>query len=166
VWDPCWLPDGETLVWGNLKIPQGSIRTLDMRTRQVSVVAGSERMMGPKCSPGGTILADKEWSQSWWLYHPESRTWEDFWRGRPGLTLSYPTWSRDGRAIYGLSLDERAIFRLTVEGQRLERVASLGQLEPTAPSQQPWMGLDPDDSPVILRNTGMWDLYVLDWEAP
>ena len=27
-------------------------------------------------------------------------------------------------------------------------------------------GLDPDDAPLILRNTGMWDLYVLDWEAP
>jgi hypothetical protein len=80
--------------------------------------------------------------------------------------LSYPTWSHDGRAIYGLSLDQGAVFRLTVEGRRLEKVAGLGPLEPTAPSQQPWMGLDPDDAPLILRNTGMWDLYVLDWEAP
>jgi len=28
------------------------------------------------------------------------------------------------------------------------------------------MGLDPDDAPLVLRNVGMWDLYVLDWEAP
>jgi eukaryotic-like serine/threonine-protein kinase len=167
VWDPCWLPDGRTLVWGNLKIPQGSIRMLDMGTREVSVVPGSQRMMGPKCSPQGTILADKEWSQGWWLYDPRSRTWEDFWRGSITTALSYPTWSRDGRAIYGLSLDQGGIFRLTVEGRRLEKVASLGPIEPTAPSQQPtWMGLDPDDAPVILRNTGMWDLYVLDWDAP
>jgi serine/threonine protein kinase/dipeptidyl aminopeptidase/acylaminoacyl peptidase len=165
-WDPCWLPDGQTLVWGSLRIPEGSIKTLDMRTRQVSVVPGSQRMMGPKCSPQGAILADKEWSQGWWLYHPDSRTWEDFWRGSTSASLSYPTWSHDGRAIYGLSLDQRAVFRLTVEGRRVEKVASLGPIEPTAPSQQPWMGLDPDDAPVILRNTGMWDLYVLDWEAP
>jgi hypothetical protein len=25
---------------------------------------------------------------------------------------------------------------------------------------------DPDDAPLILRNTGMWALYVLDWVAP
>jgi Tol biopolymer transport system component len=166
VWDPCWLPDGQTIVWGNLRIPEGSIKTLDLPTRQVSVVPGSQRMMGPKCSPQGTILADKEWSQGWWLYHTDSRTWEDFWRGSTTASLSYPTWSRDGRAIYGLSLDQGAVLRLTVEGRQLEKVASLGSLEPTAPSQQPWMGLDPDDAPLILRNTGMWDLYVLDWDAP
>jgi eukaryotic-like serine/threonine-protein kinase len=166
VWDPCWLPDGQTLVWGNLKIPHGSIKMLDMRTREISVVPGSQRMMGPKCSPQGAILADKEWSRGWWLYHPDTRKWEDFWPGSTTASLSYPTWSRDGRAIYGLSLDQGAVFRLTVDGRRLEQVASLGSIEPTAPSQQPWMGLDPEDAPVILGNTGMRDLYVLDWDAP
>jgi Tol biopolymer transport system component len=164
-WDPCWLPDGRTLVWGNLRTPQGSIKAMDLRTREVTVLPGSERMMGPKCSPEGPILADKEWSQTFFLYRPESRTWEEFWRGAR-VALGYPTWSRDGRAIYGLSVDERAVFRLEVEGRRLERVASLGSVEPTAPLGSPWMALDPDDAPLVLRDTGMWDLYLLDWEAP
>jgi Tol biopolymer transport system component len=163
-WDPCWLPDGRTLVWGNLRTPRASIKAMDVRTREVSVLPGSERMMGPKCSPQGSILADKEWSQTLFLYHPESGAWEEFWRATR-FALGYPTWSRDGRAIYGLSVDEGAVFRLEVEGRRLERVASLGPVEPTAPLGSPWMALDPDDAPVVLRDTGMWDLYLLDWEA-
>jgi Tol biopolymer transport system component len=166
-WDPCWLPDGQTLVWGNLRAVGASIKAFDVRTRRVSVIPGSERMMGPKCSPQGPILAEKDWSQRFWLYRPDSRTWEEFWRSGPGFSLGYPTWSHDGRAIYGLSLgDEWAVFRLGVEDRRLERVAGLGPIAPTAPSQQPWMGLDPDDAPLIVRDAGMWDLYVLSWEAP
>ncbi len=123
--------------------------------------------MGPKCSPQGTILAEKEWGQTFWLYHPDSRRWEEFWRATAaGVTVGYPTWSHDGRAIYGLSLgDEWAVVRLTVEDRRLERVAGLGAVVPTAPSQQPWMGLDPDDAPLILQDSGVSDLYLLEWEA-
>ena len=166
VWDSCWLPDGATLVWGNLDVPKGSIKALDMRSRRISVIPGSERMMGPKCSPLGTILADKNWNDGWWLYHPDAQRWEEIIPARERVNLNYPTWSRDGSAIYGLSLDERAVFRLRLPGLRPEKVASLGPVDPTAPSQQPWMGLDPDDTPLVLRDTGMWDLYVLDWEAP
>jgi hypothetical protein len=28
------------------------------------------------------------------------------------------------------------------------------------------MGLDSEDAPLVLRDTGMSDIYVLDWEAP
>ena len=167
VWDPCWLPDGQTLVWGNLDARKGSVRALDMKTRQISVVPGSERMMGPKCSPQGLILADKNWSEGWWLYHPDTQRWNEVIPASARVEVGYPTWSRDGRWIYGLSVDERAVLRLKVEDPRPERVASLGAIDPTAPSQSSsWMGLDPDDAPLVLRNVGMWDLYVLDWEAP
>jgi hypothetical protein len=57
-------------------------------------------------------------------------------------------------------------LRLTLPGLRPEKVASLGSIDPNAPSQGPWMGLDPDDAPLVLRKVGMWDVYVLDWEAP
>jgi hypothetical protein len=138
-----------------------------MKTRQISVIPGSERMMGPKCSPQGTILADKNWSEGWWLYHPDAQRWDEIIPASARVELGYPTWSHDGRWIYGLSLDERAVLRLKPEDPRPERVASLGAIDPTAPSQSSsWMGLDPDDAPVVLRSAGMWDLYVLDWEAP
>jgi Tol biopolymer transport system component len=167
VWDPCWLPDGQTLAWGNLRVAGASIKSVDVRTRRLTAIPGSERMMGPKCSPQGTILAEKEWGQTFWLYRPGARRWEEFWRATAnGVTIGYPSWSRDGRSLYGLSLDDEwAVFRLTVEDRRLERVAGLGAIVPTAPSEQPWMGLDPEDAPLILRDTGVSDVYALEWEA-
>jgi len=29
-----------------------------------------------------------------------------------------------------------------------------------------WVGLGPDDTPMVLRNAGSQDIYALDWEAP
>jgi len=29
-----------------------------------------------------------------------------------------------------------------------------------------WLGLAPDDSPVLLRDTGTQEIYALDWQAP
>jgi Tol biopolymer transport system component len=159
VWDPCWLDD-DRVAWGNL-YDRGSVKVLDLRTRAIATLPGSEGMMGPKCSPDGSILAAKEWSQGYHLYRPQTGQWEDL--GVPS-GLWYPTFTRDGSAVLGLSLDERAIFRFTLAGRRLEKVADLGSVEPTAPWMAAWMGLDPDDRPLVLRNTGVSDLYVLDWD--
>ena len=158
VWDPCWIDD-EHVVWGNL-YERGSVKLLDLRTRSISELPGSEGMLGPKCSPSGAVLAAKEWTQGFWLYHPDTRRWESL-----GVRsdLWYPTFTRDGRAVLGLSLDDRAIYRFTLAERRIERVGVLGTIEPTAPWMAAWMGLDPDDAPLLLRSTGLVDLYVLDW---
>ena len=29
-----------------------------------------------------------------------------------------------------------------------------------------WFGLAPDDSPLVLRDIGIQDIYALDWKAP
>ncbi len=45
-------------------------------------------------------------------------------------------------------------------------MAELGDIQPTAPvGYRFWMTLDPEDSPVILRDLSSYDLYVLDWEG-
>ena len=159
VWDPCWLDD-QRVVWGNL-YDRGSVNVLDLRTRAISTLPGSDGMMGPKCAPDGSVLAAKEWSQGYFLYRPQTRRWESL---GVASDLWYPTFSRDGSAVLGLSLDERAIYRFTLAGRRREKLADLGILEPTAPWMAAWMGLDPDDKPLVLRNTGVSDLYVLDWD--
>jgi hypothetical protein len=108
------------------------------------------------------VLAAKAWSLGYWLYHPDTRLWEDL---RQPSNLWYPTWARDGRTVYGLSLDERAIYRFRVGEAGREKVAGLGALTPTAPWLDAWMGLDPEDRPLLLRGTGTADLFVLDYDA-
>jgi hypothetical protein len=116
-------------------------------------------MMGPKCSEDGRVLAARSWTEGYWLYDPET-SWTD--TGQPS-DLWYPTFSRDASTIHGLSLDQRAIVKFAVDGSRRVRVAELGAVEPTAPWLDAWMGLDTEDRPLLLRDTGFSDIFVLDW---
>jgi hypothetical protein len=161
VWDPCWLgPD--TAAWGNLRGEEAGVFTVELSSGRVARLPGSEGMMGPKCAPDGKILAARAWSLGYWLYRPSTGRWEDL--DQPS-NLWYPTWARDGETVYGLSLDERAIFRFRVGRPGRERVVDLGSVQPTAPWLDAWMGLDPGDAPLLLRSTGYADLFVLDYAA-
>jgi len=117
-------------------------------------------MMGAKCAPDGRILGARAWSLGYWLYRPQAGTWEDL---RQPSNLWYPTWARDGATVYGFSLDERAIYRFRIGRPGREKVAELGSVQPTAPWLDAWMGLDPDDAPLVLRSAGLSDLFVLDY---
>jgi len=158
VWDPCWL-DEKTVSWGNLRGDGSSIWTASPGSSKVEPLEGSLGMMGAKCSDDGAILAARNWTDGYWMFRPGAG-WTSL---EQPSNLWYPTFSRDGTFVYGLSLDDRAIYRFRIGEHQRERVAELGTIEPTAPWQEVWMGLDPDDAPLILRNTGFSDLFVLDW---
>jgi hypothetical protein len=158
VWDPCWLGPA-VVAWGNLRGDGAAIWTADLASRRVAKLPGSDGMMGAKCAPDGRILAARAWSLGYWLYRPEARTWEDL--AQPS-DLWYPAWTRDGAAVVGLSLDERAIYRFRIGRPGREKVAELGSVQPAAPWLDAWMGLDPDDAPLVLRDSGLTDLFVLE----
>jgi dipeptidyl aminopeptidase/acylaminoacyl peptidase len=159
VWDPCWLGEGK-VSWGNLRGDGAAVFVADLASRATEKLPGSDGMMGAKCARDGRILAARAWSLGYWLYRPETGAWEDLGQAS---NLWYPTWARDGRTVYGLSLDARALFRFRVGEPGREKVADLGAVEPTAPWLDAWMGLDPDDAPLLLRDTGLSDLFVLDY---
>jgi hypothetical protein len=65
-----------------------------------------------------------------------------------------------------MSVDHHTIERFDMATRRLEKVADLGAIAPSAPMQTPWMGLDHLDRPLVIHSAGIEDLYVVDWEAP
>ena len=133
---------------------------------QASTVPGSELMLGPRCSRTGVVLAEKEWVKGWWLFHPDTRTWQDLGPETTRVHVSFPSFSEDGRMVYGLATAEHAVLRFDLRARRFERVADLQPVEEGTSSVQAWMGLAPGDAPLVLRDSGIWDLYVLDWERP
>lgn len=161
VWDPCWLGPG-TIAWGNLRGDRAAIWTADLASRRVEKLPGSDLMMGAKCAADGRILAARAWSLGYWLYRPQDGTWEDL---RQPSNLWYPTWTRDGATVVGLSLDERAIYRFRLDRPEREKVADLGPVQPASPWFDAWMGLDPHDAPLVLRGAGLTDLFVLEYEG-
>jgi hypothetical protein len=78
--------------------------------------------------------------------------------------IGYPTWSRDGKFIYFLRpVDNPGVYRIRPSGGDAERVVNLKGFRFTGVYVY-WMGLDPNDAPLLLRDTGTDDIYALSLE--
>jgi Tol biopolymer transport system component len=172
VGDVGWSPDGNRLIFGQLGTGQvgsagtgkPSIHLFDLKTHQVSELPGSEGLFSPRWSPDGQyVLAMPTDSQKVLLFDFRTQKWTEL----ATLNIGYPSWSKDGRFVYFnlLSTQEPFILRIRISDRRVERVASLKGL-PGVGNFGVWVGLTPDDSPLVLRDTGTQEIYALDWEAP
>ena len=56
-------------------------------------------------------------------------------------------------------------MRVRIRDRKLERVADLKNFRQTG-YYNIWLGLSPDDSPLLLHDIGTQEIYALDWEAP
>lgn len=164
-WDPCWLPDGKSLIFSERTWFLPGIQRLDLDTRKVSPLEGGEKLVFPKCGPRGQLLAAKEGGAGLVSYWPERGAWEEV--GGANGTL-YPTWTRDGRSLCGLAWDKNRIECYSFATRRNETLAEIGDNPLLASGWLwvPWFGLDADDNPLVMFDRSTRDLYALDWEAP
>jgi Tol biopolymer transport system component/predicted Ser/Thr protein kinase len=159
--DPSWSPDGQSLVFGGIYAAATvGIRVVDLKTHRVTVVPGSEQLFSPRCSPDGKyIAAIRSNSQNLMLFDRAKQKWTEVFQER---NVSFPNWSKDGTYLYFLSWPEKpAVIRIRVSDSKSERVADLKDFRPTG-YWEDWMGLDPEDAPLLLRDTGLQDVYALD----
>jgi hypothetical protein len=77
--------------------------------------------------------------------------------------VSNPVWSHDGSRVYFDSIEgsDPAIYRVDMRFKKVEQLASLKDFRLTSLVQST-MTLDPVDAPVLLRNTGIEEIYTLD----
>jgi len=159
--DPSWSPDGGSIVFGAVyTAAKTGIRVVDVKTRAVKAVPGSEQLFSPRWSPDGKwIAAVRSNSQGLLLFDVAKQKWEEVFQER---NVSFPDWSRDGAYLYLLSWPEKpAIFRIRVADRKVERVADLKDFRPTG-YWDDWMGLDEKDAPLLLRDTGLQDVYAME----
>jgi len=156
-----------TLVFGamgvGLQSPSSrSIRILDLTTLQVSTVPSSQGLYSPRCSPDGRYLAAMPVEQDkLMIYDFRTRKWAQWAVSNP----LFPSWSRDGRYIYFNSAlaSEPAFARVRISDGKVEKVADPGNIRPASSIFGAWSGLAPDDSPLLLRDTGTKEIFALDW---
>jgi len=171
--DPNWSPDGRQLLFGQPPYVRASaLYFLELQSRRLSKVPGSDGLISPRWSPDGQrIVAMPAIDQSamWeaWrskkllLFDLETQKWSEL---ADAPVITSPAWSRDGKYVYFDT--DAAIQRVRVSDRKVERVADLGGVPRIVLDLGPWLGLDPDDSPLILRSTSNDEIYALDWEAP
>jgi Tol biopolymer transport system component len=161
--DPNWSPDGGKILFSGGARPDSDIRVFDLSNHQVSALPGSQGLFSPRWSPDGRyIVAMPVNSLSVVLFDFQTQKWSELLKG----SSAFPNWSRDGRYVYFLhSPDNPAVLRIEVSDRKVERVADLKSL-PITGYYGIWLGLAPDDSPLLLRDAGSQDIYALDWETP
>jgi Tol biopolymer transport system component len=162
--DPNWSPDGSKIIFaGESNDPSSAIRVLDVTTRQLSILAGSQGFYSPRWSPDGRyVSAFSADSKTLLLFDFQTKKWSELASG----SLSWLNWSHDGQYVYVLDFrGKNAVVRIRVNDHKAEQVADLKNLV-TAGRYGGSLALNPDDSPLLLRDTGSQDVYSVDWEVP
>ena len=159
--DPNWSPDGSKIVFGGeSNDPSSAIRVLDVASRQVSSLPDSQGFYSPRWSSSGRyISAFSADSMRLLLFDFQTQKWTELVKG----SLAWLNWSHDGQYVY--VLDKDVVVRIRISGHKAEQVADLKNFV-TAGRYGGSLALAPDDSPLLLRDTGTQDVYSVDWETP
>ena len=140
-----------------------ALQVLDLDTHKVSTLPGSKGLFGGRWSPDGRyIVALPSDSLSVMLFDFQTLKWSQLAQVR----AAFLNWSRDGKYVYFLRWqDHRAAMRVRISDGKVEQVMDLAEITATG-NIGPWLGFAPDDSPLLLKDTGTQDIYALDWEEP
>ncbi len=163
--DPSWSPDGKQIAFATSPnigaSAKSDLRTFDLANGKTAVVPASDGLLVPRWSPDGRYLAamtlDTEKLE---LFDLQSERWTPLTTGH----VAFPEWSHDGQWIYYIGwTPQAALMRIRAADGRREVMTPLGAVRYTG-TYTLWMGLDPADSPMMLRDVGSDDIYALTLE--
>jgi Tol biopolymer transport system component len=163
---PTWSHDGRFLAYGNVNCQEArtcGIQTIDLLTRRVERLPGSEGMRTARWSPDGRYIAAMEPEQQQLLvFDVRKRIWRKLADAARGDDLS---WSRDSSYVYTAqpSGDNPKIIRVSLLKGKVENVVDLASFGRSAGAFSPWFCLAPDDSVIALRRLDASEIYALNW---
>jgi len=167
--DVGWSPDGNSMIFhsGMAELMDNSpraIHLLDLKTRQVTILPGSEGLYSPRWSPDGHYIAAlRAGPESLLVFDVRTKQWTELTK----MVVGFPIWSWDSKYIYfDLGEGEPNLYRVRID-KKLEQVTSLRGIRlAVSPCGCALSGLAPDNSPLVVRDIGNQDIYALDLELP
>jgi eukaryotic-like serine/threonine-protein kinase len=169
--DPSWSKDGNAIMFGvfpTLDNPESAkIMVLDLKTRALNQVAGSQGICCPRWSPDGRYVAALSAdNQKLLLFDLTTQEWRQL-ADKMG-TFGYMTWSPDSKYLgFDTSFTaDPGFFRVRVGDGQIGRVVSLNKIRRFLGQWGEWSGMAPDGSPLVVRDISGQEIYALDWQLP
>jgi Tol biopolymer transport system component len=165
--DPSWSADGQSLVFGRVTDLMGkengprNLQILNLATRKTTQVPGSDGLFSPRWSPDGRYIAALSLDQrKLMLYEIATQTWSTL----ATTSVADPVWSSDSKAIYihAFMADTQPIYRVSVPDGRLEEVANLSAFRAGDTADYFFVGITPDNLPLVRARTSTGNLYSVD----
>ena len=165
--DASWTPDGKSIVFGRFdKISNAAIYRLDLKTREVSSIPDSKALFSPRVSPDGRYISALTIDQTkLMLLDARTNRWSSLAEGEQ---VGYNEWSHDGKYVYLREIREGAgeLVRVRVKDRVLEHLLSLKDVPQLSDGFASWIGLTPDDAPLLMRDRSVQEIYALDLNFP
>ncbi len=169
--DPSWSKDGNAIMFGVFPAPDkpesAKIMVLDLKTRALHQVAGSQGICCPRWSPDGRYVAALSAdNQKLLLLDLTTQEWRQL-SDKMG-TVGFITWSPDSKYLgFDTSFTaDPGFFRVRVGDGQIERVVSLSKIRRFLSQWGEWSGMAPDGSPLVVRDISGQEIYALDWQLP
>jgi DNA-binding winged helix-turn-helix (wHTH) protein/Tol biopolymer transport system component len=155
-----WSPDGHQMA-GTSTSADGKfvLVILNLDTRQDTIIPGSVGLFEPRWSPDGRYLAAADFDNlQLKVFDLKTGKWLEL--TQPGIA-DCPEWSGDSEFIYFRRVSgDTGLFRIRISGGRAEKIVDLKDWHDAGWFGR-YMGLDPTDAPLLLRDIGSEDIYAL-----
>jgi Tol biopolymer transport system component/DNA-binding winged helix-turn-helix (wHTH) protein len=165
--DATWTPDGKSIVFGRTdKMSNGGIYRLDLKTRRVSSIPGTDGLVSPRLSLDGRYISAITFGQTkLMLLDASTNRWSSLAEGEE---IGYNEWSHDGKYVYMRENRDGAgeLVRVRIKDGVLEHLLSLKDFPQPSDGFASWIGLTPDDAPLLMRDRSVQEIYALDLNFP
>jgi hypothetical protein len=163
--DPNWTLDGKSLIFGKSKPSEkglSAIFRLDLGSGELSFIPNSDGLNSPRVSPDGRFIsAFTNSTTELMLFDTKTRHWSSLAKGEEfGENL----WSHDGKYVYirESSKGSPRLIRVRIKDGFLEDVLGLKDIPQLVDFFTAWIGLTPEDAPVLIRDRSVQEIYALD----
>jgi eukaryotic-like serine/threonine-protein kinase len=175
---PSFGPDGKSITFSDIPFPghMDGLKVLDLDTKKISIMPGSEGLYVPGWSPDGQYLvATGNNPLRLMLYTAKTGRWTVL--KKLDSSWLYWVWAPDSKSIYvpipaaqigaePVPGADNGIYRLTIADGKWERFAPFDGITPSTISTEGQPGIAPDGRLLLMSDTTVLQIYFARWNNP
>lgn len=167
--EPSWSPDGKQILYGRqpwYRGPRGydtefALQIFDRTTGNITLVPRSKGLFSARWSRDGRYIAALRFNIG--ELSVFDRTTGQ-WRVLVPKMVQWPAFSRDSKHMWITRYND--IARVRIADGKIESHADLTGTNRIFGTFGQWVGLTPDEEPLILRDVSIQEVFALDLERP